>query len=114
MVYQLFDTRGNPVSLVSHDDKSLGLEVHPVDVFSFQKCPVTGKIRVREPGDKIDKIQVKNVHPEYCTHACLNGFRVKNVCTIVVTKYISDAEPIADPEYRADVARVLNTVEDHG
>ena len=87
--------------------------MHPVDIFSFQKCPVTGKIRVRESGDKIDKIQVKNVHPEYCTHACLNGFRVKNVCAIVVTKYISDAEPIADPEYRADVARVLNAVEDH-
>ena len=114
MIDQLFNSRRDAVSLVSHDDKSLVWEMHPVDVFSFQKCPVTGKVRVRELGDKTDKIQVKNVYPEYCSHACLNGFRVKNVCTIVITKYVPDTEPVAHPKYRADVSGVLNPVENHG
>ena len=111
---KLFDLGGDAVSFVSHDNKSFGPELLLVDIFTSQESPVTREILPHEPGDKVDKIQVENIHPEDCTHACLNGFRVKNVCTIVITKYIPDAEPITDTEYRADVTGVLDSVEDDG
>ena len=90
-----FDFGADTVSLVSHHDESFCPKICTVDVLTFQERPVAGEILIHEPRDKFNKIQVEHVHPENCTHTGLNGFWIKNVRTIVVTKYIANADPVA-------------------
>ena len=109
-VYFCPDGIGDAITLVAHDDQSLGGELLGVDVVAVEEGTIDRKIGwqgVEECG----QISIYNVHTRDAAHRGLYDLGVPGVDGILAADDGGDAEPVGDADDGSEVAGILHAVE---
>ena len=98
-------------AFVAHDDDALFRKRRAVDILPFQKRAVNGQPGGSRVVQKRSQIGVVNPHPQNRAHRGLHDLRVEAVGRSLRADDVGDAEPVGQPDDRAEVAGVLHVVE---
>ena len=103
-----FDSRSDAVPFITHHENAVRRQFLPIQVLTVEeravtRCPVLFKV--------FDEIGIVDLHMSQCSHRSLYGLRAESVGRIRTANDVCDTEPVGQPDNRAQIAGVLNTVE---
>ena len=98
------------VPFISHNKQTVGRERFAVDVFAFEEGAVNGDA-LGNGREKTGEVCVMERDTRNGAHSGLNNLGGKGVCGVFRANDVVNAKPVGKSDDRAEVARVLHSVE---
>ena len=102
------------VTLVAHDNDTIGREIGVVDVSPFEKSAIDIDATATRIGKTLRQVKIMYAHARNGTHRSLYHLGTETVGSCGRADDVVDAKPVAKADDSAEIAWVLDAVESQG